>query len=501
MTGTWLFLVGVTLFAFLATLLAIPKIRNHALRLGFVDYPGGRKQHPQPVPLLGGIAIMLPFFGVLLSMYCINAFGGDLFSRPKNVQIFSVLVGTAWMLILGTLDDKYGLRWNRKLLGQLAGVGILVSGGHCIEAASVPLLGPVKFGWWGIPLFAFVVIAITNAVNLIDGLDGFAGGVCLFASLTIGVIGLGKGDVFSAVVGFTLFGSLLAFLEYNFPPASIYMGDGGSLALGFLLSALASGSIAIAPGQRSGAMAVIVTPFLPFGIALLDVFLSVLRRWVSGRKIYLPDTEHVHHRLMASFRRPRLVVGILYLFTGMLSVISIMLALGPHLLLPVAILVAILVVSATTGLLKLYRIDHLTEVLANRSHFQFLDSFRSFMTKRIQRSKSIEDLISLVESGVRDLRFDSVELIRHERVMGQWTSECKEHPNSNRIIQIRRFQNDGVAIRWTMPTHDSATYQDCLNETWHHLLEDIEARYPVLSACSDDSLGHINRRHLIKRAG
>lgn len=501
MTGTWFVWGGLALFGFLATLFTIPKIRNRALRLGFVDYPGGRKQHPEPVPLLGGIAIVFPLLCVLLSVYCINALGGERFERPKNALVLSLLLGTAWILVLGTLDDKYRLRWSRKLLGQLAGVGILVCGGHCIEGAAVPFIGPVKFGWWGIPLFAVVVIAITNAVNLIDGLDGFAAGVCMFASLTVAVVGLGKGDVFSAMVGFTLFGSLLAFLGYNFPPASIYMGDGGSLALGFLLAALACGSMAIAPGQRSGAMVVIVAPFLPFGIGLLDIFLAVLRRWISGRRIYLPDAEHIHHRLMASFHRPRLVVGILYLFTGMLSIISILLVLGPELLVHVAILVAILVLSGTVGILRLYRIHNISQTIANRPHLQFLDSFQSFMTKRINRSESIEDLMSLLESGVRDLGFDSVELIRHDRPVGRWVAERKAHPDSNRTTAVRRFQNDGVAIRWTVPRHDSDTYQRCLTETWHHVLSEIEARHLVLSAGNGNSFVTITHRHQIKWAG
>jgi UDP-GlcNAc:undecaprenyl-phosphate/decaprenyl-phosphate GlcNAc-1-phosphate transferase len=501
MTGTWVFFGGLALFGFLATLFSIPMAKNRALRLGFVDYPGGRKHHPEPVPLLGGITFVFPLLCVLLSLYCINSLGGELFERPKNFLVLSLLLGTAWILMLGTLDDKYCLRWSRKLLGQLAGVGILVCGGHCIEGAAVPFIGPVQFGWWGIPLFAVVVIGITNAVNLIDGLDGFAAGVCMFASLTVAVIGLGKGDVFSAMVGFTLFGSLLAFLGYNFPPATIYMGDGGSLALGFFLAALACGSTAIAPGQRSGTMAVILAPFLPFGIALLDVFLAIMRRWISGRRIYLPDAEHIHHRLMASFNRPRLVVGILYLFTGMLSTLSILLVLGQELLVPVAILVAILFLCGTAGLLKLYRIDHLSQTIANRPHLQFLDSFRSFMTKRINRAESIEELMSLLESGIRDLGFDSVELIRHDRPVGRWVAEWKVHPDSNRTTEVRRFQNDGVAIRWTVPRHDSDSYQDCLTETWHHFLSEIEARHLVLSAGNGNSFGTITHRHQIKWAG
>ncbi|MGO9566171.1 MAG: glycosyltransferase family 4 protein [Desulfomonilaceae bacterium] len=403
MTDTWLLFLGLAFLGFLATLVAVPKIRNSALRLGFVDHPGGRKHHSEPVPLLGGITIVFPTLCVLLSAYCLNAFGGGLFERPNNLQVLSLLLGTAWIHLLGTLDDVYGISWSKKFFGELAGVGILVLGGHSVQGAAIPFIGPVDFGWWGIPLFALIVLVMTNAINLIDGLDGFAAGVCLFASLTCGVMGLAKGQVFSPMVAFTLFGSLLAFLRHNFPPAKIFMGDGGSLTLGFLLSALACASMSVGPGQRSGTMAVFVAPFLPFGIAFLDVFLAVVRRWISGRRIYLPDAEHIHHRLMASVRRPRLVVAILYLFTGMLSFISILLALGPNLFVPVGVLVAILILSGTTGLLKLYRIDHLSTTLHNRPHLQFLDSFRSMMSRIFQRT------VTVTNSGIM-LRFYSTNM-------------------------------------------------------------------------------------------
>ena len=501
MTGTWFFWIGVALFGFLATLVSIPKIRNRALESGFVDCPGGRKQHCEPVPLLGGIAIVSPLLCVLLFAYFINTFGGELFARPKNVQVLSLLLGTAWIHLLGTMDDMYGISWGKKIVGQLAGIGILVLSGYSVEGAAIPWIGPVNFGWLGIPLFAVIVLVMTNAINLIDGLDGFAAGVCLFVSLTCGVVGFAKGQVFSAMMAFTLFGSLLAFLRFNFPPATIYMGDGGSLPLGFFLSALACGSITIGPGQRSSTMAVLVAPFLPFGIALLDIFIAVVRRWISGRRIYLPDAEHIHHRLMASFRRPRLVVGILYLFTGMLSIISILLNIGPHFFIPIDILVAILIISGMIGLLRLYRIDHLPQAIANRPHLKFLDSFRTYMSKRIERSESVGDLMSLLESGVRDLKFDLVEVSSQNGIVGWWSAECKVHPDSNRTTEIRRFEHDGVAIRWTLPTHDSHTYQNCLTETWHHFLSEIEARHRLLSADNGDSFAHAAHRRQIKQAG
>ena len=181
------------------------------------------------------------------------------------------------------------LGWSVKLAGQLLGAAILVIGGHSINTATLPFMGPVEFGWYGIPLFFFAVIAITNAINLVDGMDGLAGGICFFAALTSAVIGIAKGDLFIPPMAFTVAGSLLGFLMFNLPPASVFMGDGGAMMMGFLLGTLATSSAAISPGQRLGTSVMILAPFLPFGIPTLRSSPVHFSKMDQGRAVFLGD--------------------------------------------------------------------------------------------------------------------------------------------------------------------------------------------------------------------
>jgi UDP-GlcNAc:undecaprenyl-phosphate GlcNAc-1-phosphate transferase len=356
-----------------------------------------------------------------------------------------------------------------------------VVGGHGLNIASIPFVGPVEFGWFGIPLFALAIVVITNAVNLLDGLDGLAGGVCFFAALTSGIIGVAKGDWFVASVGLTISGSLLGFLCFNFPPASIYMGDGGSLTLGFLLGTLATSCAAIAPGQRSGTMGMVVIPFLPLGLALLDVFLAVLRRWISGRHIFVADSDHLHHRLMEKFRLPRRVVLIYYVFTALLSGMTLWIVLGHGSAFNLHFLSLLgLVVGAVIVLLRLYRIENLSQTLENRPHFQFLSSYQTFMSRRVQRAGCLDEVISLLESGVRDLGFNRVEVFQNGYSIKKWDNFQKVHTDAPQSKEEKHLDKWGVTVVWIVPTHTSKTYQKFLELSWYRFLNEFESRLDLL---------------------
>ncbi|HMK37475.1 MAG TPA: MraY family glycosyltransferase, partial [Desulfomonilaceae bacterium] len=174
---------------FFATFFAIPPLAQLASRYGLVDHPGVRKIHGSPIPLCGGIAIFVPAaftLAVLTGLACLNyATLG-----PNVFQMLTLLFASAWMLLLGIVDDRRQLSWKQKLLGQSAGILILVLGGHSVRSASVPFFGAVDFGWTGPLVFGLAVLVVTNAINLIDGLDGVAGGICFFAALVYGIVGL-----------------------------------------------------------------------------------------------------------------------------------------------------------------------------------------------------------------------------------------------------------------------------------------------------------------------
>ena len=475
---TVLLMLSFCLIGFAATYVSIPFARRFSKKYSILSIPRDADGRDKPTPLLGGAAIYLSFALVSIVFFLMLLKGKYIVTQTDRLQMLSLFLGATWIMVLGTLDDKFNLRWKSKLLGQIIGVVILALGGHTIGTATIPFFGPVNFGWWGVPIFGLAILTITNAINLIDGIDGLAGGICFFAALVIGILGISKGDIFSASIGFTFSGSLLAFLRFNFPPASIYMGDGGSLMLGFILGTLATSSVATAPGQRSGTMAVVLIPVLPFGIALVDVILSISRRWISGRKIFLPDMGHLHHRLMDKIGRPRTVVIILYIFSALLSAMTLTLVLGPKsrfftIYVIVSVFVLLMLVAA---LLKLYMSENPLKIIENRFHFRFLNDFIAFMSKRIRRARNTDELFSLLEAGIRDLDFDTVEVVYKSRTIKKWVNMDKIHPNNPRRRNEKGFNGSGLTIRWAVPKHYSDAYQQYLFFVWNRFLEETNAK-------------------------
>ncbi len=463
------------LFGFIVTYAAVPVFRKLALKYDVISAPGGRRSHLQPTPLLGGLAIFLPFGAVFISFFFLVSIGLVVQNQPNKIQMLSLFLGTAWILILGTVDDKVDLGWGVKLAGQFLGAGILVIGGHSINSATLPFIGPVEFGWYGIPLFFFAVIAITNAINLVDGMDGLAGGICFFAALTSAVIGIAKGDLFTATMAFTVAGSLLGFLMFNLPPASIFMGDGGAMMMGFLLGTLATSSSAISPGQRLGTSVMILVPFLPFGIPLFEVALSIFRRFIRGQAVFLGDGDHLHNRLKDKIENPRITIGVFYFFTAALCALTLFSVLGfeSALAQSVGAVIVLVILGGIIGSIRLYKIDKFLVMLRNRPHFKFLGGFLKFMRYRIRRAQSLHELLALLETGVRDLHFDKVEVLSDGEILFKWANPKLVHPGNPRIYSEESLDDDRIIVKWSRPFHDDETYNEYLMLTWYRFLVEL----------------------------
>ena len=459
-------------FGFATTCILVPFLKKVARKHGFVAAPGGRRNHVQPTPLLGGLAIYPPFAVVFVSFFALLWSGQLSLQQPTEPKMLSLFAATTWLLILGTLDDKQDLGWRKKLLGQILAGMVLVLGGHNIASATLPFLGPVDFGWYGIPVLLVLVVLITNAINLIDGMDGLAGGICFFAALTCSIIGLVKGDIFIATIGFTISGSLLGFLIFNFPPASIFLGDGGSMMLGFLLGTLATSSAAISPGQRFGTTMMILVPFLLFGIPLFEVALSVSRRWIRGQAIFLGDGDHLHHRLVDKMKNPRLTIAVFYFFSAALCGLTLFLVfeVSSMAFRMLAAAIAMLVFAGAIASIRLYRVDKLLTTLQNRRHFKFLGTFLPYMKNRLSRAKSMQELVELLQTGVRDLGFDYVEVAHNGQSIEKWTNSRPPHPENPRIRSEETFQEHMLSIKWARAVHHDETYNEYLMLTWHRFL-------------------------------
>ena len=296
--------------AVLIGLVLTPLVILLAKRFGVVDAPGLRRVHSAPIPRIGGIAIGLAtLLGVLPAMMILNAVGQAFASvRP---EVLAILASALGMLILGLVDDLKGLRARFKLFGQLAAAFIVCHYGVRIHSLTVPGLFSVDFGWWSWPLTMFWIVGVTNAVNLIDGLDGLAAGIAAITCAVIAVFALFSGMQVMTVMMLAMLGSLSAFLVYNANPARVFMGDSGSLFVGFMLAS--SSVLCAAKTQTAVGLAL---PALAMGVPIFDTLFAMLRRILERRGIMSPDRSHIHHRLVAMGLHHRHVAIILYLVTA-----------------------------------------------------------------------------------------------------------------------------------------------------------------------------------------
>jgi UDP-GlcNAc:undecaprenyl-phosphate/decaprenyl-phosphate GlcNAc-1-phosphate transferase len=310
-----------------AAFIATPLVRRLAIRFGAIDHPSDRKVHPLPTPTLGGVAIFLGLVaGVGASRFM--PFFSDL--HRTSSEIVAVVVAAAIILVVGVVDDVRGVDVASKLSGQVLAAGILVLLGvqllwFWLPGPNILSLGPDL----AVPLTVLWVLAMMNAVNLIDGLDGLAAGIVIIAAGAFFVYtvrgpspidGASTAALFAAVTA----GSCLGFLPWNLHPARIFMGDSGSMLLGLLLAASTISGVGRNPSPpAAGDFAVfalpVLVPLFVLAVPFLDVALAIARRVRRRRPVTHPDKEHIHHRLMDLGHSHRQAVLLLYLWSALIS--------------------------------------------------------------------------------------------------------------------------------------------------------------------------------------
>ena len=303
----------VYLSAAVASLVGTALVIRFARAIGAVDTPGTRKVHTEPIPRIGGMAVVAATIGPLAVVLLLNNTIGVLF-RENLTQMLGLLLVGVFVFAAGLVDDLRGMRARHKLAAQLAAAVALCAMGVRIDSLTVPGLFEVRLGLLGWPLTVLWIVGITNAINLIDGLDGLAAGISAVTCAVIAAFSLYTGQVMMAVLMLALLGGLTGFLMFNFNPARIFLGDCGSLFLGFTLagaSVLCSAKSATAVG--------LAVPLLAMGIPIFDTLFSMLRRALERRSLFAPDRRHIHHRLLALGLRQRHAVLFLYGVTLLLG--------------------------------------------------------------------------------------------------------------------------------------------------------------------------------------
>lgn len=296
--------------ALFISFLVTPFIIKLALKIGAMDVPkDNRRVHSVPIPLIGGLAIYIAFV-ITVIVYI-----------PINRQIIGLLAGGTFIMLSGLTDDIRPLGARTKLALQIVGALILVSSGITVEVVTNPfdkVNGMTDLGWLSIPATIFWIVGITNAFNLIDGLDGLAAGVAGISCITLFIISMLNGRLLAATMTAILAGSIIGFIPYNFNPAKIFMGDTGAQFLGFILAA-----ISIEGAIKSAAAIIITVPILALGLPIYDTLTSMMRRFINKRPVMEGDREHLHHKLLDAGLSQRQAVFVMYSISGILGLTAI----------------------------------------------------------------------------------------------------------------------------------------------------------------------------------
>ena len=290
----------------------IPVVKNIAIYIGALDIPDKRKVHKEPIPRLGGLGI---YAGFLI---------GYILFGHQSIQMNSILIGSFIIIITGMIDDIKPIPAKYKFLGQLVAALIIpLYGGIVLKDVSAFGLY-IDFGILSYPLTVFFIVAAINCVNLIDGLDGLAGGISAIYFLTIGVISLVLHNTngLDTVLTFIMLGSTLGYLKHNFYPASIFMGDSGSMFLGYMIAVIAL------LGYKNVTFTSFIVPIFLLAIPILDTTFAILRRFINHKPISMPDKNHLHHQFLKKNFSHKKTVLIIYLIDILFALSSIVYVLG-----------------------------------------------------------------------------------------------------------------------------------------------------------------------------
>jgi len=313
--------LAIFLVSLLSAFVVTRYVRDFASTRGWVAVPTQERHlHSAPLPRLGGVAIFVSFSCSITVAALWALHNPRMHSAFPLKTLLTILVPAALVFLLGVYDDLRGVGPYFKFSVQGVAATMLFVGG--LRIVNIPVLfGDHRLPWFiGLPFTVLWVLAITNAFNLIDGLDGLAAGSALFSTLVAFVVALLNGPSLVTVMTIALAGAILGFLRYNFNPATIFLGDSGSLFIGFLLSALA-----LEGAQKAPTIVAVAIPVVSFGLPILETALSIVRRLISGRPVFTADREHIHHKLLQHGMTHRQVVILLYGVSAVFALLSLFL--------------------------------------------------------------------------------------------------------------------------------------------------------------------------------
>lgn len=320
-----------------------PFIRKLAFVLGAVDNPNARRVNKKPMPTIGGLGIF-----ITVNIGCFILFRDQF---PTH-ELFSIFLAECIIVLTGLIDDILELNPKQKMFGIfLAALVIYFLAGIKMDEVSLPFFGTFNLGWWSFPITIFWILALTNAVNLIDGLDGLATGVSTISLFTMGVVGyffLNTNEFYVPLLAFILVATLIGFLPYNFHPAKIFLGDTGALFIGFMIAILSL------KGLKNVTFISMIVPIIILGVPITDTIYAIIRRLLNKKPISSADKHHLHHQLMQMGLSHRQTVLAIYGLSLIFSFISLLFILTPtwgYAFLIIGLLIGLELFVETIGLL------------------------------------------------------------------------------------------------------------------------------------------------------
>jgi len=403
-------------------------VRDFSSRHGLVVIPSSdRHLHSSPLPRLGGLAIFVSFSLSILAAAVMARYIPNLHAAFSLHTLLTILAPATVVFLLGVYDDLYSVGPYVKFAVQGIAATLLFMGG--LRILNIPVLfGEHQLPWFvGLPLTILWVLAITNAFNLIDGLDGLAAGSALFSTLVAFVVALLGGYSLITLMTIALAGAILGFLRYNFNPATIFLGDSGSLFIGFLLSALA-----LAGAQKAPTIVAVAIPVVSFGLPILETSLSILRRLISGRPVFTADREHIHHKLLQHGLTHRQVVIVLYAVSAVFALLSLFLLwpTGSSLGLVLAVLgIGIWVGVQRLGYLELGELGRVAQRTLEQRQIVINNLAIRRATEELKAARNYEQIRSVLEAAFTSNDFDGFD-VRFKLFAGESYPGEESEPNA-----------------------------------------------------------------------
>ena len=482
---TYFLLFTVATFSSLAL---TPIIRRLCQRLSWLDHPSdGRRLHTVATPRLGGVAVFLSMLlGLVPLLFIHNLFTESLRSTVARLPV--LLVPAALTLAVGAYDDLRGLKAWQKFAGLIVASIVFYAMGGRIENVTIPFVGSVHIPMMlGLVLTVFWIVGITNAFNLLDGVDGLVTGAAVFSSLVIVFISLTQSRPLLIALSLALSGALAGFLRYNFNPASIFLGDSGALFVGFMIAALS-----VEGTQKASTAVTVAIPLVALGLPIVDTAVTIGRRFLGRRPIFEGDREHIHHMLLERGWSQRRTVLVLYGVCASFALLTLLFASNSANVTALVLFVLGVAVVIGVGQLRYHEVDEIKASIRRNITDKRARGANNIRVRRASRSVSqantLPELLAAVEELLEIGEFARAVMILGRNGDADWNARVFANSGPEEDLRGAHLRNE--VIYWSWMRED-------LKDSEPHTLKEMWAlRLPL--AGNDGTVGHLN---LYREAG